>query len=130
MLQMVLTEARKTIEEQESVNGELIVTVQRMRTTMINAQEDAEEYRVQHEKIKAEGQALYGAYATRCEKVKMLTAQLLVVVQVGDLALSPGAEHRLPPRRPPPWLTGHHLRLSLRPQQRRAIASSSLLHRL
>ena len=76
MLQQVVVEARKTIEEQESVNGELISTIQRMKSTVINAQEDAEEYRTQHDHIFQEGQALCAAYATKCEKVKMLTASL------------------------------------------------------
>ena len=76
MLQEVVLEARKTIEEQESVNGELISTIQRLKSTVINAQEDAEEYRAQHDHIWSEGQALCAAYATKCEKVKMLTASL------------------------------------------------------
>ena len=76
MLQQVVVEARKTIEEQESVNGELISTIQRLKSTVINAQEDAEEYRTQHDHIWSEGQALCAAYATKCEKVKMLTASL------------------------------------------------------
>jgi uncharacterized coiled-coil protein SlyX len=58
-----------SIDDESAVLQELI-------SKLVNAQEDAIAWQAEHDRILVEGRALYVSYATKCERLKLLRAEL------------------------------------------------------
>ena len=72
----LLEELRTTIGSLEEDNSFMSGKLNELITALINSQEDASQYQAEYERIVNEGRALYTAYATKCERVKALRAEL------------------------------------------------------
>eukprot|EP00966_Prymnesium_polylepis_P161045 3721479-Prymnesium_polylepis.1 len=57
---------------------------------LVNAQEDAAQYRAEYDRIQLEGQKLYTTYNTKCERLKMMGAEM---GRVRAAAAAEEAEH-------------------------------------
>ncbi|KAL1519404.1 hypothetical protein AB1Y20_022929 [Prymnesium parvum] len=72
----VVRELWSTVQQLEEERTYLSEKMAELLAALVNTQEDAAQYQLEYDRIQAEGQRLYATYATKCERIKQLGAEL------------------------------------------------------